>query len=361
MLTNFKNIPKYYLLLFGYHLVFVYFAYIIRVERGIADSMLYWVQNSYTQGKSWFDFLHYGTDFILFINYPFVKLGMPYWGGFLLYGTIGFMGIIQWIRWTKVIVDDTFICYNIQWLPLVFFLPNLHYWTASLGKESLIFFGIASIFFALATKQFKTFSFVIGSLLVFIIRPHVAMLLLMAIVIVALFQVNYATKKKVLLFSCSLTLLLLLTYMSFQLTAIRYWNWERIQHFNHYSIVSLKHSGSYVPMLEYPYFYKLFSFHNRPLFFDAHNLSMLFASIENLLMLIVFLIALLVVIRYYDQLVFPIWMKIVFWFTLLLTVVYVERYANLGLFMRTKIMFQPFLLVAFLHIIVQGVSLHKKL
>lgn len=360
MLQRLQNIPYYYWLLFGYHLIFTYFAYTLRVQRGRADSQLYWFQNSYTQGKSWFDFLHYGTDFILFLNYPFVKLGIPYWGGFLLYGTIGYLGIIQWIRWAKVVVQDAFVIGKFNFLWLIFFLPNLHYWTASLGKEALLFWGIASVFYALATQQYKSSSFIFGTIVVLLIRPHLAMLLLAAIVLVFLFQKNYTVKRRFYLFAISLLVLTVSLYMAFQLSGIRYFDWHRIQHFNEYSLLSFKHSGSYVPMLDYSYFYKIFSFHFRPLFFDSHSLAMVFASMENLLMLIIFIIALVVVFRYYTQLVFPSWMKIIFWFTFLTTVVYIERYANLGIFMRTKMMFQPFLLVALLYIISQGKTLYNK-
>lgn len=359
MLQRFKNIPYYYWLLLGYHLIFTYFAYKIRVERGMADSQLYWFQKEYTQGKSWLDFFKYGTDFILFLNYPFVKIGIPYWGGFLLYGTIGFLGIIQWIRWVKVLVKDTFIIGNTNWLWLVFLLPNLHYWTASLGKEALLFWGIASVFYALATHRYTSFSFIAGSLLVLIVRPHVAMLLFTAIFLVLFFQKNYSLKRRLILLSISLIVLLVIVYMAFQLSGIRYFNWHRIQYFNEFSILSFKHSGSYVPMLDYNYCYKLFSFHFRPLFFDANNVSMMLASLENVVMFLLFVLALLVILRYYSQLVFPSWMKITFWFTLLVTIIYVERYANLGIFMRTKVMFQPFLLIALLHIISQGISPYK--
>jgi len=360
LLQRLKNIPHLYWLLYGYHLIYVYFAYTIRVERGVADSNLYWFQNSYTQGKSWFDFLHYGTDFILFLNFPFVKMGIPYWGGFLLYGTIGYLGIIQWIRWARVVAKDTFVVANTNLLWLVFLLPNLHYWTASLGKEALLFWGIASVFYALALHRYATFSFIAGSLLVLLIRPHVAMLLFTSIALVMFYQNNYSLKKKIILLSISSLVLIGIAYMAFQLSGIRYFNWHRIQNFNEYAILSFKHSGSYVPMLEYNYFYKIFSFHFRPLFFDVHNISMILASVENVLMLLLFVFGLIVLLRYYSQIIFPEWMKISFWFTLLVTVLYIERYANLGIFMRTKMMFQPFLLVALLHILWQGYNLFEK-
>ena len=360
MLNRLKNIPKFYFFLFGYHLLFTFFAYSTRVERGVSDSRLYWFQNNFPDTKTWFYFFNYGTDFLLFLNYPLVSLGFPYWSGFLFYSIIGYFGIVQWIRWTEIVFKATFVYKGIDFLTLLFLLPNLHYWTATLGKEPLIFYGIASVFYAIASSNYKTFSFVVGSLLVLIIRPHVALMLLIAVALVLLFRKNYSLTKRLFTASISFTVLLLLLYMAFQLSEIRYLDWDRIRYFNAYSILSLQNSGSYVPMLDYTYFYKLFSFYFRPLFFDSHSYWMVLASIENSIVLVLHLIALFFIVCFYTKMVFPQWLKVVFLFTFIAGLLYVQRYANLGLFMRTKIQFQPFLLVGLLYLIKQGFHLIQR-
>ena len=121
--------------------------------------------------------------------------------------------------------------------------------------------------------------------------------------------------------------------------------------------MSFKNSGSYVNMLDYNYLYKWFSFHFRPLFYDTNNFYMILASIENLIYLIIFVLVSIFLFLYYKKIVFYDWMKIIFLFNLLGTVLYVERYANLGIFMRTKVMFEPFLLISFLSILLQSKSI----
>ena len=348
--------------LFGYHLLFIPLAYKLRVDKGYSDAHFYWGMSIDINQHSWLDFANYGTDFILFLNYPFIKLGLPFWFGFLLYGIIGYYGVLKWVHWAELVVKDNFKYKGFNFLYLVFFLPNLHVWTATLGKEPIIFWAISSVFYALATQNIKSFSFIIGSLAILIIRPHVALMLLSAIAAVFLFHKSFSLKKRIAFAALTFTGVLALLYVVFQSTNISYWDWKRIRYFNEYSILSFKHSGSYVPMLDYSYAYKWFSFNFRPLFFDAHSVLGLLASIENLLSLIVFVTALFLIIRFYHSIDFVPQIKVVFLFTFIVGLLYVERYANLGIFMRTKIMFQPFMLIVLFCIINQGITLsHSKI
>lgn len=346
--------------LFIYHLLFVILAFYFILENN-GDAKFYWFYTPYTQNKGWFDFLNYGTDFILFLNYPFVKLGVPFFIGFLIYGTIGYFGILKWIQWTELVVKDTFIYKEYNFLYLLFFLPNLHIWTAMLGKEALVFWAIATIFYAITIKKYKTVGFIIASLVLLIIRPHVALMLLSAVALIFVFQKNYSLKKRVTLTTVFLIGMLTLVFMVFKLTKINYFNWDRIRRFNEFSALSFRNSGSYVPMLEYSYFYKLFSFNFRPLFFDAHSIFAFFASIENLFVLVVCIIALFFAIRFYKKINYTQDMKVAFLFSGIASILYIERYANIGIFMRTKIMFQPFMVVAALIIIKQGMSVMKNI
>ena len=359
LIQKIKNSPKWYWLLLGYHFLFIYFAFTYRLQRGRSDATLYWFQNAYTSGKSWLDFLNYGADFLLFLNYPLVAIGLPYWFAFLLYGTIGFLGCLQWFKWAQFVAGSKTVFRNKTILLCVFLLPNLHYWTAGLGKEPILFLGISTFFYALSTHNFKSLQFILGSIIILLIRPHLAMILFAALLTGLFFLKDTNLKKRISLFLSCLLVSALSFYMVLQLSGIRYFSWKRILYFNEYSILSFRNSGSYVPMLEYNYFYKWFTFHFRPLFFDVHSIPMFFASIENLILLLISILTILVCLRYFSQLRFPFWMKVTFIFSILVTTIYIERYANLGIFMRTKMMFQPFLLIACLHLIAQGYSIYK--
>jgi hypothetical protein len=356
---NFVETNKSTLLLFGYHLIFIVFAYQLRVIRGISDAHFYWAQNFIIDHFSWWHYAHYGTDFILFLNYPFIQLGLPFWFGFLLYGIVGFMGVLKWMQWVELVVGQKIQYKGINVLYLVFLFPSLHFWTANLGKEPLIFWGITTVFYAVASANYKSFSFIVGALLLVIIRPHVALMLLLAIGLVMMFQKTYSLKKRLTIAVIVFSVFTALFYMVLQLTQIRYLDWKRMQYFNEFSILSFRNSGTYVPMLDYNYAYRFFAFNFRPLFFDAKSVLGFLASIENALLLLIYLTALVVAVVFYKKIVFPQWMKMAFLFALIASLLYIQRYANLGIFMRTKIMFQPFVLIALFCIIRQGIALRN--
>ena len=358
-IASFFKGNKWILFFFCYHLLFVIFAYQIRIERGISDSHFYWAQTFDINKHSWFDFFDCSANFIVFLNYPLLKIGIPFFIGFLLYGIIGFFGILKWMQWTHLVFENKYYYKGINLLYLLFLLPNLHFCTAAIGKESIVFWGIASVFYAIALKKYNTFSFIVGSLMILILRPHVALMLFSAVALVQFFDKNYSLKKRISFGIVSFFVSSLLLYMVFQLTHIRYWNWQRITYFNDYSVLSFRHSGSYVPMLEYSFVYKLFSFNFRPLFYDVRSTTTLMASIENTIVLSIHLLGLFYLLKFFSKIVFPNWIKIAFLFTIIASILYVQRYANLGIFMRTKVMFQPFLLVALLYIIKQGAVFQK--
>ena len=355
----FSKSCKIYAIVFAYHLIFILFAYQFRVFRTVSDAHFYWGKTINFSQHSWFEFANYGAEFMLFLNYPLVQWGFPFWSGFLLYGIIGFLGVLKWMQWTDLVLKDRLIYKGFNVAHLLFFMPNLHVWTSSIGKEALVFWGIAAVVLGLTTQRYKTFGFIVGCLVVLIIRPHVALMLLAAITLAYLFLKGISLQKRMVIAGVSFAGVLVLLYLVFQTTQIHYWDWKRINYFNEYSILSFKHSGSYVPMLDYNYFYKWFSFHFRPLFYDATTVLAFLASIENAFTLVVCIVGLFFAFRFYAKINYSLAMKVVFLFTFTASVLYVERYANLGIFMRTKMMFHPFMIVALLLIIEQSLRLKQ--
>ncbi len=358
LLRLYNKIGNYKLFLFFYHLCFCFLAYHLRVVRGISDSHFYWAQYTNLTNHSWFDYADYGANFILFLNYPFLRFGFPFWFGFFLYGIVGYLGILQWMQFTERIIGGIYFKgYN--FLPFIFFLPNLHYWTATLGKEPIVFLSLAILFNFVVDFKGKKAPIVLSFLFLLLIRPHVALLFLISLILILLFQKSYSLKRKIIFSIVSLSLFSVLLPMVFRLVTVKYWDWNRILYSNHYSVLSFRNSGSYVPMLEYPIWYKFFSFNFRPLFFDSNSIWAFFASLENCIILLLHLITLVVILMYYKNIIFPEWMKVVLLFSLVFSLVYIQRYANLGIFMRTKIMFQPFLIVGFISIIQQCLKSRK--
>lgn len=97
---------------------------------------------------------------------------------------------------------------------------------------------------------------------------------------------------------------------------------------------------------------KLFSFYFRPLFVDAQNVFQWVLSVENLLVLILHLLVVYFFVRYWKRIKTDTLFKIVLVFALVAGVLYVQRYANLGIFVRTKVMVQPFIVLGLLRVFI---------
>ncbi|MFN4198348.1 MAG: hypothetical protein ACK4FS_04895 [Flavobacterium sp.] len=354
MTTLFKkythpNTPVVLFVLTAYHALYILLAYTLRIQRGHSDAQGYWGLLKHFD-QSWLDYLKPGTHFIYFLNYWPVHWGWPFWSGFLLYGLIGLIGLLIFYRWAHQVIPDTWF-----WKPhammAVFLWPNLHVWTAALGKEPLVFLALAILFSRLSGVLKSNWLTSVAAVLLIMIRPHVALFLLLAGVPMYLLFAKTSLKTK--LFTTTAILLLGsgLLYAVLQLTKIKRLDWERIQRFNNFSLKSFSDSGSYVPMDTYNILERLFAFFFRPLPFEAKNLLQLAAAAENTLYLVLHLVLIVLLIKNRNTICFkkiPSWVYFTGLFMLICGAFYIFRYANFGIFMRTKIIYAPFWIIAML-------------
>ncbi len=238
--------------------------------------------------------------------------------------------------------------FGINVLPLFLFLPNMHIWTAGITKEALCFLAIATILLKIYKESYRSVGLWVSFIFLFLLRPHIAITLLFSIGLVLLWVKNWKLVYKIYIAS-TMAVVLAVGYVLFlQLSQIKSLHWGRLLRFNEGSILSFQDSGSYVPMLEYGYPMKLFSFYFRPLFADTQNLFQWVLSVENLILIALHLFVVYLFVRYWKTVKTDTLFKIVLVFALVAGVLYVQRYANLGIFARTKVMMQPFLVLGLL-------------
>jgi len=121
-----------------------------------------------------------GTKFVDaatgFLYVPYVP---TFLGGFFFFATLAFFGQILMYAAFRKNADPV----RLRWYAAaIFFLPTIVYWPSSIGKESLMFlYGAASLLRDYRLRWAVTFALgVAGSA---IIRPHVAILLVLALAV----------------------------------------------------------------------------------------------------------------------------------------------------------------------------------
>lgn len=270
--------------LYLYHLLFwgVYYSYTLFNR---SDSKrFYFVSSTYDKIT-----LGTGSQFIHYISSPFTNtLGFSYEMAMLLFAWFGYIGFVHFYIFFRENIKHKLQFWGYDLLIILLFLPNMHFWTSSLGKGSLIFLGIGLFAYAMRFPQKRLFAFLLGSFIVYMVRPHMFMFLGVGAVI------GYFTgREKVPLYQK------LLVYAAFaggvfvlsdQILAMANINEEDVvgsfQDFSQVQAGRLSSAGSGVDITSYPLPLKLFTFWFRPLFVDAPGALGLFVSFENLLYVI---------------------------------------------------------------------------
>lgn len=278
-------------ILFLYHLVFwgIYYAYTIFNR---SDSTMYFIRPQ-REGFGWLDFFGTSTTFIDFLSYPFINfLGFNYEMMMVLFAWMGYLGFVYaYLFFRENIPVKITVFKNFDLLTLILFFPNMHFWTASLGKGAPIFLGLMLFAYAIKNPKSRLIPLILGSLLIYYIRPHVFMFVAVGTVL------GYMSGKEKISFGRKLFVYIALIggLILVQDTILGVVGLEGsedlVEGFEDFSedrSESLSSSGSGVDMNSYPLPLKFFTFWFRPLFFDAPGILGLITSVENLMYLLLF-------------------------------------------------------------------------
>lgn len=330
-------------LLLCYHLLFAYVGWSF-VVHGDGDAVRYWFVGQDLSQKTWISYFQPGTDMVKIVTFPLVKVfHLPFWAGFLLFNLISFVGFY---RLWKIILSITAghpVAFYLGVLLLL--LPNLHLWTSLIGKESLLFVALVLMTEKLLEKKIASPLLIISFLLVALIRPHVATILLISIVVAYFWKGNLTRNNKIFFGAVSAVALAGLYPIVKKIAYIKGNPWERIAHVYDYHIKVLKTTPAYVPLDEYSLPAKIFTFYFRPLPFEKNGMLYFIQGTENLLVLALTLFLFYIMVVKFRLIKWDFYKVFTIFVVILLAVMYVYAYANFGLIARTKIMVMPFIYV----------------
>jgi hypothetical protein len=330
--------------LFWYHIVFlgIYYSYTIFNR---SDSKMYFSRPQ-REDWSWFDFFGTSTTFIDFISYPFINfLGFNYEMMMVLFAWMGYLGFVYaYLFFRENIPVKITVFKNFDLLTLILFFPNMHFWTASLGKGAPIFLGLMIFAYAIKSTKSRLMTLILGSILIYFIRPHVFFFVAVGTLL------GYMSGKEKISFGRKLFVYIVmiggLWLAQDQILGVVGLEdsenlVEGFEDFSEDRSDSLSSSGSGVDMASYPLPLKLFTFWFRPLFFDAPGILGLITSVENLMYLLLFVKILKKdFITFIKNSTVVVKMSLVIFFLTSFAMTFVM--SNLGIIMRQKSMVMYF-------------------
>jgi hypothetical protein len=331
-----------------YHLLFgiIYMFYVINFG---GDALGYWRKTDttldmYIEGGA-------GTAFMHVLHYPLVhSLELEFVTGSVIYAFLGFLGILFFYLTTREFVKYNEKVYGYNLFPLIFYLPNLHFWSAGVGKDTLSFLCVGLFVYSSLKIKSRYLGIALSLYLLYNVRPHMVIFLLASFGIGALIDGKLKPVYKVamsLVFAAGALLLLdnVLEYLMLDEVST-----ESFEQFSNkkVSLLNTDNVGSGVDVTAYPLPLKLFTFLYRPLFFDVHNVTSLLSSIENVFLLILTLMLFKAKpISTFKQA--PYQIKALIIFMIIGSIGFASTMGNLGIMVRMKNMLTPALLIFILY------------
>lgn len=346
-----KNEAKYFPIL--KKLVFFHFllgvAYYYFIMNNGGDAMRYWNIAKLMDNAQFFQSIRggEGTEFMEAFNYiPANLMGMSFLSNSMFYTMLGSLGVTYFFLIAVRTIPYNKIIYGYVLFPLIFFLPNLHFWSSGVGKDTILFLCIGMFVYGLMKPAQRIPLIVIAGLLSMAIRPHITLFLLVGFGLAYVFGGKVSRFQRILfsLVLMGIGLAILPSVMEF--AKIEEASVESFDKFADAksSVLSRASTGSAIDISSYPFPLKVLTFLFRPFFFDVKNLSGLISSLENLVLVIIFIKAM----RTQPITAFrkaPFVIKGLVFFLIIGTLAFSQSLGNVGIMIRMRNMFLPGLLI----------------
>lgn len=333
------------IILYGWHTFFCLF-YCWYVLQAGGDAIRY-----FYSGQEWTGEIGIGTSAVRAISGLLVnRMGLSLLGAFLVFNVIGQIGLLAfWGSLREATQNKSLVIRRLG--TLIIFLPSVSFWSSALGKDAISFMatGLALWSSLNLSKRSLLMAFAVGAM--FIVRPHMAGIMVMAIAVAALMDSNSSVIKKALLGVFAVGVAAALVPFALKYAGVgevvdvdSLTNYiDKRQSYNTEGGGGVDIASMSLPM-------QLFTYLFRPLVFEARNVFGLAASLDNLILLGLFVFGGIALLRgrktgLGENRTFMWAYALGAWLILAMTT------ANLGIALRQKWMFAPMLIFLFISVI----------
>lgn len=328
-----KNDIKIILALFFWHLFFSFMYYFFTLYN-VADAVKYYEKSLLNNQE-----LYPGSPFIFYLSSIFSKgLNASYLNVTLVYNFIGFLGLLYFYKSINKYLKKM----NFLWFGILF-IPSMSFWSSGLGKDAISFFSVCLFLYAVTNGSRMYMYLIIAFISMFMVRPHIALMIAVS------FIVYFIIKSKVHILFKIFTLPIIFASVMFSSSFVQQYvgleeaSIDSVSNYVDQRQGYNQSGGSSIDLQSMSYPVQIFTYIFRPLPFDAHSALALFTSVENSILLILFIYILFknrFKVNYFTE-GKNTWLLI---YMILTCSMLAITTANLGIATRQKWMFMPIFL-----------------
>jgi hypothetical protein len=277
--------------------------------------------------------------------------GLSFLGLFFIFNIFGVIGLIAVDAALRHATVDKSKFVK-QLALIIVLLPSMSFWTSAIGKDSLAFMATGLALWSAIHLRKRYFMMMVAVVVMFIIRPHISGIMLFSLTIALILSggLNYLQKIIFLAFSLMgviLTAPIIFSYIGLgsDVTVESILEVIKLQQsYNQAGDGRIDISSMGLPE-------QIFAYLFRPLPYEAHNIFALMASLDNLILLLVFSLFILSLLKLKKTTILLMhpqenrWFMLIFAITTLLILAVTT--ANSGIAVRQKWMCMPMLLYFF--------------
>jgi hypothetical protein len=311
--------------------------YYISSQTVTADSSAYYFDPNNTYRGSW----GIGTIFVTKMCHLFTySFGASYLDCFLLFQWFGFAGLMIMARVFDEIETNVGVPERRGYWALLF-LPSVNFWTSAIGKDAPSFFAVALCTWTMLNFRSRFVYFCLSVLIMIAFRAHMALITATALAATAFFGKSVSAGRKLGLLSLSLIGILLASRVVESSIGVDATSISSVTGYISQQNDVFGTIAGTTSLGNAPYVVRVFSLLFRPLFFDAHGVQGIIASIENVgvVLVVLYTVAHWRDLRFLSQRVPFVRFTMLFTFVLLFLLSIV--YYNIGLGLRERVMAYP--------------------
>lgn len=294
----------------------------------------------------------FGTQAVLYLTMFFSKiLGFSFLATSLVYNIFGFIGLVAFDAALRYAVEQK--GKNIRQLAtIIILLPSVSFWSSGIGKDSLAFLSGSLVLWSSINFKKRVWVIVPAIIIMLFVRPHIAGVMILSFAVSIIIQNKISPIFRVGISAIAIIASIILVPIGIKYSQLdNFVSTKQIEKYIHNrSLLNIGTSGS-IDISKMPVPLQIGTYLFRPLPFEAHNIASFFASLDNMILIYLFILgikSMLQTKKYKNKGENRLFM----WTYSIVTLLMLSTTtANLGISVRQKWMFTPILIFLIMSII----------